>query len=149
MSDEVRTPAGHLVPKEYREEYELYLRSQTRPLRDSRVVERILRADCVAVIERISADAARIAELEAAQKASDETIQALERKYADCPHPKGEQYWGCACSYDKPLDVCDLHAPLLRDALAKIAELEAALREAQRLLSLGEFSEQVDLDGLQ
>lgn len=71
-----------------------------------------------------SADAARIAELEAQQKSSDESLAAQEKKYADCPHPKGEQYWPCGCSYDKPSDVCAIHAPQLREALMRIATLE-------------------------
>ncbi len=40
---------------------------------------------------------------------------------------------GCACSYDRPGDVCAVHSPALAKAEARIAELERDLAAATRL----------------
>lgn len=41
----------------------------------------------------------------------------------------------CACSYDRPDDVCLGHSPMLKAAEVRIAELEARLKEAERVLT--------------
>ena len=50
-------------------------------------------------------------------------VEALAAKVASLS-PHGT----CACSYDKPDDVCGHHSPALAAANARIAELEAALK---------------------
>ena len=70
----------------------------------------------------------KVSALEARVKELEQANEALVKKYADCPHPKGEQYWPCACSYEKASDVCAVHAPQLKAALARVKELEEQVR---------------------
>ena len=48
----------------------------------------------------------------------------------------------CACSYDKPGDVCEHHSPQLAKAQERIAELKAAL--ANLVAAAEEFGEVID-----
>jgi hypothetical protein len=51
--------------------------------------------------------------------------EALEAKFANCPHPKDTEYGTCGCSYDRPSDVCMVHAPQLAKAMAELAQERA------------------------
>jgi hypothetical protein len=53
----------------------------------------------------------------------DAELAALEAKFDSCPHVDPECKL-CGCSYDKPSDVCAVHAPQLREALEQIAALK-------------------------
>ena len=64
----------------------------------------------------------------------EESLAAQEKKYEDCPHPKGEEYWPCGCSYDKPSHVCMVHAPQLKKAVAEIDELREQNRKLREAL---------------
>ena len=79
------------------------------------------------LLAKQEAQALRIAELEATLGSCEESLAAQEKKYEDCPHPKPTEYWSCGCSYDKSSDVCALHAPQLKEARKRIAELEPQL----------------------
>lgn len=68
---------------------------------------------------------AKVVKLEAEHESLELALAAQEKKYEDCPHPKGEQYWPCGCSYDRPSDVCMVHAPQLKAATQENAELRA------------------------
>jgi invasion protein IalB len=78
----------------------------------------------------------RIATLEAA-------LAAQEKKYEDCPHPKGEQYWPCACSYDKPSDVCAVHAPQLLKAQERERHIWQAVAEQLTVVQVNQLSARV------
>jgi hypothetical protein len=63
-----------------------------------------------------------------------ETADAHEKKWQSfCKAPLSDT-GTCACSYDKPDDVCSHHSPKLKAAEARVAGLEGALREARNLL---------------
>jgi hypothetical protein len=68
----------------------------------------------------------RIARLESDAAISNEIDEALGQKFDGCPH----NHDTCACSWDAPGDVCSVHAPALRKA---VAELTEANRKIERL----------------
>jgi hypothetical protein len=51
--------------------------------------------------------------------------EALHAKFDGCPHSQMGEGFLCGCSYDSPSDVCAFHAPQLRKAQERIADLEA------------------------
>jgi hypothetical protein len=57
-------------------------------------------------------------------------IEALEQQVADLLANVP-----CACGYDSPTDVCMKHLPLVRNLTARAEKAEAALKEAEELLS--------------
>lgn len=75
------------------------------------------------------AQARRIIELEAELLSTEESLEAQQKKYEDCPHSKLGDPPDCGCSYDHISDVCSLHAPDLKNAQKRIAELEKELHE--------------------
>jgi hypothetical protein len=75
----------------------------------------------------LAAKDAEIEELKRELSSAEESLAAQEKKFEDCPHPKGPEYWPCGCSYDKPSHVCAVHAPQLKAAQAEIASLKAQL----------------------
>jgi len=72
----------------------------------------------LADVKRIDALEAEIKQLREQLEYDEEQINALQDKLGlDC----------CACSYDKPGDVCMVHSPMLRKAEAEIKRLLAKL----------------------
>lgn len=69
---------------------------------------------------------AEIARLEAENKSLSAMLEAQEQKYKECPHSVREN-GPCACSYDRPSDVCEVHAPRVKQLEADLC----AAREAQ------------------
>jgi hypothetical protein len=57
-------------------------------------------------------------------KVAEDYAEALEQKYAGCPHQNNVV---CACSYDQKNDVCSVHSPQLATANAKIAAVRELL----------------------
>ena len=62
-----------------------------------------------------------VARLKRQLASAEEIAEALHAKFDRCPHPKHI----CGCSFDRPSDVCALHAPQLRKALEEIERLGA------------------------
>jgi hypothetical protein len=77
-----------------------------------------------------------VAQLKTALQSATESLLAQEKKYEDCPHPKGPEYWPCACSYDNINDVCCVHAPQLKIAQNEIAELKASITRQEHVISV-------------
>jgi hypothetical protein len=77
-------------------------------------------------------------ELEAEKASLQSALDAQTAKFEGCPHSQLGDAAVCGCSYDKPSDVCALHAPQLRKALEENARLEA---EVERLTAPVKFEE--------
>lgn len=85
--------------------------------------------------EELAKVRAELAEAQADQRAAEDSNDALNVKlHTLAPHGS------CACSYDKPGDVCLHHSPALATATAEAAslraEVEAVLDDATRMSSL-------------
>lgn len=96
--------------------------------------QKCLRAEVAAQqeeIDRLKADLA----------STEESLEAQRLKYDGCPHKPIERIPGiglcdtCGCSFDQIGDVCALHAPALRQALASIVELRAENAKLQARLA--------------
>lgn len=62
-------------------------------------------------------------------------IEALEQKYAGCPHkPINGEVDSCGCSFDDIGDKCDYHAPALRKAKADAQRLYEALKHCKDVI---------------
>jgi hypothetical protein len=57
--------------------------------------------------------------------------EALEQKYAGCPH---QNETTCACSYDHKNDVCMVHSPKVMELTASLSSLGRAVEEARNKL---------------
>jgi hypothetical protein len=84
-----------------------------------------------AILARLDAATARIAEVEAERDEWVKTAEAFEAKWqAICTAPRNGE-GTCACSYDGPDEVCFYHSPKLVAATAQAAKWERAAHAAQ------------------
>lgn len=80
-------------------------------------------AEVARLTERVEKAERERDEARADQKAAEDSNDAIDAKLnALTPHGS------CACSYDRPGDVCLHHSPALADAEARVAVLEGALK---------------------
>ena len=75
----------------------------------------------------LSAVEAARAKLRAERDKANAAAEAHEAKWRSICKAERSDAGACACSYDKPDDVCAFHSPKLAAAEARIAKLEAAL----------------------
>jgi hypothetical protein len=67
----------------------------------------------------------KVKNLEAEKVSLQSALDAQTAKFEGCPHSQLGDAAVCGCSYDKPSDVCALHAPRLRKSLEENAALRA------------------------
>jgi hypothetical protein len=81
-------------------------------------------------IDALAAAEARVAELTKERDEANAAAEAHEVKWRSICKAERSDGGMCACSYDKPDDVCAFHSPKIAAAETRIAKLEAALRQA-------------------
>ena len=81
----------------------------------------------------------RIARLEAENRtlreenaSLEQSLEAQAKKFEGCPHSFGGSYdHCCACSYDRPDDVCAAHAPLVKSLRAQLEAMSRPVTDEE------------------